>query len=1021
MSGDNNPSSPLSADQLFVSVCDASSTTSSLKLIPKKKKKPSPFKPPPVPPNQLVFLQHQLQLSHMNGHKTFNQHSHSHHLDHFIQGNHLLPESLVQPLSLPIHIGESPSPASNQPKFPSSNTHQQQPLDLISVSSSLSRQSGTSDQHNHHLNQSNHPLPHQISSTNGSSSSSINHNNHFNSHPQLLHLSSPHAHYDVNSVYASFNPYVTTASLGIGTALVSGQPTTTSHQRMYCSTSSTSSGHQPPPPPVSRRPRLPPPPSASFLDSHLLVQHHQQRMIQQQQQLSYQSHHQEIPLLDLNHQQHQQHLLFSSNSCNPYGSVNHLPHPIMQQQQLTPSSLSTMDGQQPSPATTTSQLSSSRTGSHSLLPPSNNSHNQTVNQFSSRPKCSYCASFIIDEECTEAEGGVYHIKCFSCTSCRTPLGGLQYIMHPTSGGNNGTAVDGDDCDPDKAFSQNEERSPYCTNCFDQLFGEYCEGCGQLIHVAKGSAITHEGRSWHASPDCFNCHFCRKSLLGLPFLPHSSGFIYCSIQCSKDEASLHNSIRLMARAGIHGDGQGSLKRSHHLSTVKEEGQEGNGERSKGGEGGQHPSPQPNSSDSGCPSAESSGSGSSSVSHSPAAGHPPPPQPQQSPAYQDQQSTEVVCQKVRQHDSSKSTTTGDQVVVDDDGESPPSLPSCDPPPLPSSSSGEEEQLSDAKVQQQVLGSDLEECRGKDNEGFVGDEDALRDVEATATTSPSRVDDHHHLLDNHRHPSSPSSILVSGEEKKKKGIIKKDLPVDDSSASSSSSFPSATKSSVVDAVIETLAEPTGNGDDSCSFKEQQQKQRRLSSLKTSANNNQQPSTSTPNAVVGVTTTKTVSFDDTVIDNEEESEGRKVSRVRKSSHHKGKSSRSHRLRHRKSKHKSHHRHRRHHRDDEKDASSCSSLSSDDSCSTCSYSSTSSVTSSSSSSTCSSSDEEDGGIVVVNSPVNQVSRSSLPSAVITASSTGGGTTHPSQVYRSHSFHPHQSLHHRPDIRRQPNTACSIQ
>src|SRR5207237_6427481 len=99
------------------------------------------------------------------------------------------------------------------------------------------------------------------------------------------------------------------------------------------------------------------------------------------------------------------------------------------------------------------------------------------------------------------------------------------------------------------------------------------------------------------------------------------------------------------------------------------------------------------------------------------------------------------------------------------------------------------------------------------------------------------------------------------------------------------------------------------------------------------------------------------------------------------------------------------------------SSVSSDDSCSTCSYSSTSSVTSSSSSSTCSSSDEEDGGIVVVNSPVNQVSRSSLPSAMITASSailpSGGGTTHPSQVYRSHSFHPHHSLHHRPDIRRQ--------
>ena len=77
------------------------------------------------------------------------------------------------------------------------------------------------------------------------------------------------------------------------------------------------------------------------------------------------------------------------------------------------------------------------------------------------------------------------------------------------------------------------REPYCTDCFDSLFGEYCEGCGQLIHVAKGAAITHEGRSWHANDCCFKCQNCQQSLLGLPFLPHSSGFIFCSINCSKD--------------------------------------------------------------------------------------------------------------------------------------------------------------------------------------------------------------------------------------------------------------------------------------------------------------------------------------------------------------------------------------------------------------------------------------------------------------------------------------------------------
>lgn len=316
------------SDQFFVSL-DASSTTSSLKFRPKKKKKPSPFKPPPLPPNyhhimqQHLFHQHQLALQH---------------------------------------------------------EHHRQPLDLISNSSSIPSTS-----------------QHQTQSLD---------------------------HFDVNSIYASYNPYVTSQSLNSAHAghVLNQQQFQQHMSQSHC------------PPPISRRPRPPPPPNKQLPS--------------------------ETQFLPLQ--------VFSSNDGM---------HPLSHHHHQTSA---------PAPATPDHQ----------------------------RPKCSHCASMIIDEECTEAEGGVYHIKCFACSSCRRPLGGLQYIMHPVS-------------------DAGDVRDPYCTDCFDSLFGEYCEGCGQLIHVAKGAAITHEGRSWHANECCFKCQNCQQSLLGLPFLPHSSGFIFCSINCSKD--------------------------------------------------------------------------------------------------------------------------------------------------------------------------------------------------------------------------------------------------------------------------------------------------------------------------------------------------------------------------------------------------------------------------------------------------------------------------------------------------------
>nr|XP_040570254.1 LOW QUALITY PROTEIN: protein prickle-like [Lepeophtheirus salmonis] len=123
-----------------------------------------------------------------------------------------------------------------------------------------------------------------------------------------------------------------------------------------------------------------------------------------------------------------------------------------------------------------------------------------------KPRCSACDEIILSDECTEAEGRAWHMKHFACFECDRQLGGQRYIMR--------------------------EGRPYCLQCFDCMFAEYCDACGETIGVDQGQ-MTHEGQHWHATNECFCCHSCRITLLGRPFLPRR-GLIYCSIACSKGE-------------------------------------------------------------------------------------------------------------------------------------------------------------------------------------------------------------------------------------------------------------------------------------------------------------------------------------------------------------------------------------------------------------------------------------------------------------------------------------------------------
>uniref|UniRef100_A0A8C1T9B7 Prickle homolog 1a n=1 Tax=Cyprinus carpio TaxID=7962 RepID=A0A8C1T9B7_CYPCA len=119
-----------------------------------------------------------------------------------------------------------------------------------------------------------------------------------------------------------------------------------------------------------------------------------------------------------------------------------------------------------------------------------------------KPRCSSCDEIIFADECTEAEGRHWHMKHFSCFECETILGGQRYIM--------------------------KDGRPYCCGCFESLYAEYCEACGE--HIGKPKHLSRCLDVIYHKP---HSTFCKGSLLGCPFLPRE-GRIYCSKACSLGE-------------------------------------------------------------------------------------------------------------------------------------------------------------------------------------------------------------------------------------------------------------------------------------------------------------------------------------------------------------------------------------------------------------------------------------------------------------------------------------------------------
>ena len=86
---------------------------------------------------------------------------------------------------------------------------------------------------------------------------------------------------------------------------------------------------------------------------------------------------------------------------------------------------------------------------------------------------------------------------------RTRLGGERYVMRQTQ--------------------------PFCLNCFETMYAEYCDTCGERIETDQAQ-MAHESQHWHATDACFYCYTCRIPLHNRGFFPRY-GALFCSNECA----------------------------------------------------------------------------------------------------------------------------------------------------------------------------------------------------------------------------------------------------------------------------------------------------------------------------------------------------------------------------------------------------------------------------------------------------------------------------------------------------------
>ncbi|CAF2590955.1 unnamed protein product [Rotaria sp. Silwood2] len=139
-----------------------------------------------------------------------------------------------------------------------------------------------------------------------------------------------------------------------------------------------------------------------------------------------------------------------------------------------------------------------------------------------KPRCTACDEIIFGDECTEAEGYSWHMDHFCCSNCKKRLGGERYVMRQTQ--------------------------PYCLNCFETMYAEYCDTCGERIETDQPQ-MAHESQHWHATDTCFYCYTCRIPLHNRGFFPRY-GALFCSNECASQRNNRLINTKLIQQNRFH---------------------------------------------------------------------------------------------------------------------------------------------------------------------------------------------------------------------------------------------------------------------------------------------------------------------------------------------------------------------------------------------------------------------------------------------------------------------------------------
>ncbi|XP_059568990.1 PDZ and LIM domain protein 7 isoform X4 [Alligator mississippiensis] len=102
------------------------------------------------------------------------------------------------------------------------------------------------------------------------------------------------------------------------------------------------------------------------------------------------------------------------------------------------------------------------------------------------PPCAKCKKKITGE-IMHALKMTWHVQCFTCAACKTPIRNRAFYM--------------------------EEGQPYCERDYEKMFGTKCRGCDFKID-AGDRFLEALGFSWHDT--CFVCAICQTNLEGKTF-------------------------------------------------------------------------------------------------------------------------------------------------------------------------------------------------------------------------------------------------------------------------------------------------------------------------------------------------------------------------------------------------------------------------------------------------------------------------------------------------------------------------